>query len=143
MSGAVPEERREFLSTLPAGDRDRRLALAVVLASGAVFLLVAPFATVALTPVPAFLPAYQSALVISDVITAVLLYGQYNILRSRALLLLASGYLFCAFMAISHLLSFPGLFAPAACWARDPRRPHGCTFSGMACFRYASSATRC
>ena len=111
MSGAVPEEPREFLSTLPAGDRDRRLALAVVVVSAAVFLLAAPFATIALTPVPAFLPAYQSALVISDVITAVLLYGQYNILRSRALLLLASGYLFCAFMALSHLLSFPGLFA--------------------------------
>ena len=111
MSGAVPEERREFLSTLPAGAGDRRLALAVVLASAAVFLLAAPFATVALTPVPAFLPAYQSALVINDVITAILLYGQYNILRFKALLLLASGYLFCAFMAVSHLLSFPGLFA--------------------------------
>ncbi|HZM47468.1 MAG TPA: MASE4 domain-containing protein [Burkholderiales bacterium] len=111
MSDAVAEERSVFLSTVPAESRDRRLALAVVLVSAAVFVVAAPFAKVLLAPVPAFLPAYQSALVISDVITAVLLYGQYNILRSRALLLLASGYLFCAFMAISHLLSFPGLFA--------------------------------
>lgn len=33
-------------------------------------------------------------------------------MRSRALLVLAAGYLFSALMAIAHALSFPGLFAP-------------------------------
>ena len=105
------EERQVFLSTLPAGRGDRRLALAVVALSTAVFVAAAPFAKLPLAQVPAFLPIYQSALVINDLITAVLLYGQYNILRSRALLVLASGYLFSALMAVAHLLSFPGLFA--------------------------------
>ncbi len=79
--------------------------------SVAIFLAAAPFAKLPLAQIPAFLPLYQSALVVNDLITAVLLYGQFRIMRSRALLALASGYLFCAFMAVFHLLSFPGLFA--------------------------------
>jgi signal transduction histidine kinase len=106
------DERGVFLSTLPPGPGDRRLALAVVVISTIIFLAAAPFATVLLAPVPAFLPIYQSALVVNDLITAVLLYGQHRMLGSRALLVLASGYLFSALMAVAHLLSFPGLFAP-------------------------------
>ena len=66
-----------------------------------------------LTEVPAFVASYQSALAIIDLVTAILLFSQFGILRSRALLLLASGYLFTAAAAIAHALSFPGLFAPA------------------------------
>jgi signal transduction histidine kinase len=106
-------QRRAFLSTLPAPRGQRRLALVVVLISLAIFLAAAPFAKLPLAPVPAFLPIYQSSLVICDLITAVLLFGQFRVLRSRALLLLVSAYLFSAFMAIAHALSFPGLFAPA------------------------------
>lgn len=102
-----------FLFTYGAGRRDRRSALAVFMASLAVFLAAAPFAKLPLPQVPAFLPLYQSALIISEVITAVLLFGQFGILRSKALAVLASGYLFSAAMAVSHALSFPGLFAPA------------------------------
>lgn len=112
MPGELASEREVFLSTLPAGRTERRHALAAVLVSAAIFLAVAPFAKVQLPPLPAFIPVYQSALVINDLITAVLLFGQYGILRSRALLLLASAYLFSAFMAVAHALSFPGLFAP-------------------------------
>ncbi|WP_454634307.1 PAS domain S-box protein [Bradyrhizobium cenepequi] len=65
-----------------------------------------------LTPVPAFVASYQSALAINDLITAVLLFSQFAILRWRALLLLASGYLFTAAAAVTHALTFPGLFAP-------------------------------
>src|SRR5262245_49133138 len=110
ISSAVTDELSVFLSTLPAERRDRRLALVVAVVSAVVFVIAAPFAKTRLAAVPAFLPIYQSALVINDLITAVLLYGQYSILRSRAVLVLASGYLFCAFMAVWHLLSFPGLF---------------------------------
>ncbi len=106
-------QRRAFLSTLPAPRGQRLLALAAVLISLAIFLAAAPFARLPLAPVPAFLPIYQSSLVICDLITAVLLFGQFRVLRSRALLALVSAYLFSAFMAIAHALSFPGLFAPA------------------------------
>ncbi|HLF24668.1 MAG TPA: MASE4 domain-containing protein, partial [Burkholderiales bacterium] len=101
-----------FLSTLPASRKDRRFALAVVLVSTAVFFVATPFAKTPLGQVPAFIPAYESALVITDLITAILLFGQFRILRSTALLVLASGYLFTAFMTVAHALTFPGLFAP-------------------------------
>jgi signal transduction histidine kinase/ActR/RegA family two-component response regulator len=109
---ALPDGRQVFVSTLLAGPGERRLALAVVLVSGAIFLAAVPFAKVPLGPVWPFIPVYQSALVVSDLITAVLLFGQFGSVRSRALLVLAGGYLFTALMAVVHMLSFPGLFAP-------------------------------
>lgn len=105
--------RQSALSTLAAGPRERRFAIAIVLVSVALFAAVAPFATRPLAPVAAFLPAYQSALVVCDLITAVLLFGQCAIVRSRSLLVLASAYLLSACLAVAHALSFPGLLAPS------------------------------
>src|SRR4029079_5296941 len=58
---------------------------------------------------------------INDVITAVLLFSQFAISRSRALLLLASGYMFTAGSAISRALPFPGLFAPGGFLGAGPQ----------------------
>jgi two-component system sensor histidine kinase/response regulator len=114
-------ERRAFLATLPAERHDRRLALGAVLISAAVFVSVAPFAKVPVGEIGAFIPIYQSALVINDVITAVLLFGQYAYLRSRGVLVLATGYLFTALMAVSHMLTFPGVFAPTGLLGAGPQ----------------------
>ena len=115
------DDRSIFLSTLPATDRDRKTALAVVGVSAVLFAFAAYFATVPLTPVPAFVASYQSALAVNDLITAVLLFSQFAVLRSRALLLLGSGYLFTAAAAIVHALTFPGLFAPAGLLGAGPQ----------------------
>src|SRR5713101_480864 len=117
----LTDERRVFLSTLPAERGERRLALAAVLASVAVFLAAAPFAKMPLAQIGAFIPIYESALVINDLITAVLLFGQFGILRSRALLVLASGYLLTAFIAVAHALTFPGLFSPTGLLSAGPQ----------------------
>jgi signal transduction histidine kinase len=101
-----------FLSAQPAGLRERRMALAVVLTSTLTFLIATPFARVQLAEVWPFIPIYESALAINDLITAVLLISQVVILRSRPLLVLAAGYVFSALMAVPHMLSFPDLFAP-------------------------------
>jgi signal transduction histidine kinase len=111
-AGGVTSSRSPFLATLSPGRSQWRAALAVVLISLAVFLVAAPLAKAPLPPIPAFLPTYQSALIVVDMITMTLLLGQYTILRSRALLVLACAYLFSALMAVAHALSFPGLFAP-------------------------------
>ena len=112
---------RPVLSTIPPGSKQRVLAFATVLVSLLIFLAAAPFAKTPLASIPAFLPAYQSALVINDVITAVLLFAQFAILRSPALLFLASAYLFSADMAVSHALSFPGLFMPGGMLGAGPQ----------------------
>jgi hypothetical protein len=118
---AGKQETSLFLSTVPPGRNEKRMAFAIVLGSVLAFLATAPFAQVPLAPIPAFLPAYQSAVIIVDVITFVLLMGQYDILRSRGLFVIACGYLFNAAMAIFHALSFPGLFAPSGLLNAGPQ----------------------
>ena len=104
-----------------ASASERRLALAVVLASLVAFATLIRFASVPAAQIPVFLPIYQSALVVCDLITATLLFGQFRILRSPALLALAGGYVFSAAMAIAHALSFPGLFSPSGLLGSGPQ----------------------
>jgi len=112
---------RILLPTMPTTGRHRTAALAVVGVSLVLFLCAVPFATIPLAPVPAFVASYQAALAINDLITAILLYSQFTIQRSRALLLLASGYLFTASAAVVHALTFPGLFAPSGFLGAGPQ----------------------
>ncbi|HEY1393525.1 MAG TPA: response regulator [Methylibium sp.] len=108
----MDDDRPAYLLSQVAGRAQQLRAAVVLLVCAAVFAALAPFAQLKLAPVPAFIPMYEAALVVTDVITAVLLFGQYRVLRSPAFALLASGYLFTALMAMSHALTFPGLFAP-------------------------------
>lgn len=110
-AGYVASSNSPFLSTLIPGPGQWRAAMAVVLLSLTLFLAMAPVAKVPWPQLPAFLPIYQSALVVVDLITMTLLLGQYAILKSRGLLVLACAYLFSGLMAVAHALSFPGLFA--------------------------------
>src|ERR1700737_1307195 len=116
-------EQPVFLSTVPAERSDHRGALIVVVLSLLIFGATVPFARTQLPQIWAFVPIYQSALTINDLITAVLLYAQFAILRSRALLVLASGYLFTALMLIPWLLTFPGVFAPNGLLGAGPQSP--------------------
>ena len=109
------------LSTVPAGLRERRVALVVVALSALAFVTAVPLARVSLPEVTAFIPSYEAALAINDLITAVLLFGQFSSLRSRSLLALASGYLFDALIMIPHALSFPGVFSESGLLGAGPQ----------------------
>ncbi|HSV55128.1 MAG TPA: MASE4 domain-containing protein [Burkholderiaceae bacterium] len=115
------DERQVFLSKTPAGRFEYRLAWGAMLVSAAAFLLAAPFAKMPLAQVWAFIPIYESALVIGDMITAVMLFGQYSILRSRSLLVLACAYLFTALLTVAHALTFPGLFSATGLLGAGPQ----------------------
>ena len=109
----VPEDQPFTLATLPPGRAQKRLALAIVLAFlGALLILAGKFSTLQLGRIDAFVPAYGTAVFVNDLITAVLLFNQFAILRSRALLAIASGYLFTALIVIPWMLTFPGVFTP-------------------------------
>jgi signal transduction histidine kinase/CheY-like chemotaxis protein len=110
-----------FLAAWPAGPGERRLAFAVVVASLAFFAAAAPFAKQPLPQVWAFIPAYAAALIVSDLVTAVLLFGQFRIARSKAVLVLATGYVFTALVTVAHGLSFPGLLAPGGLLGAGPQ----------------------
>lgn len=117
----MTDDRQIFLSTLPARRRERRLALAFALVSVGIFLAAAPVAKTPLAHVPGFVAVCASAVVIIDLITAVLLFSQFKVLRSRALLVVASGYLFTAFIAISYTLSYPNLFSSGGLLGAGPQ----------------------
>jgi hypothetical protein len=68
----VPEDQPLTLSTLPPGRAQKRLALAVVLASLVAFSITAgPLSTFQLGRIDAFVPAYGTAIFVNDLITAV------------------------------------------------------------------------
>src|SRR5262245_18991456 len=122
-----PQEGEALLSTMPAGSEHRRHALIVVAVATIIVLLAAPFARVPLPPAWAFISIQESAMLVINLITAVLLLEQFSVLRSRALLVLAAGYLYAALMAIPHLLPSPGTFARARLLGDGPQidaRPH-------------------
>jgi signal transduction histidine kinase/CheY-like chemotaxis protein len=109
------------LATAPASRKERSLAQTVALLSALLFVVATPWARVPLAQVWAFIPIYESALVLLDLITVALLLGQFRIARSWALLALASGYAFTACATIAHALTFPGLFAPGGLLGAGPQ----------------------
>ena len=101
-----------LLTDLPPTRRQTRAAITVVLMVIVAFALVAPFSGRQATTLNAFFPSLDAIVLVTDLITAVLLYTQFSISRSRSLLVLASGYLFTAFIVIPHALTFSGAFSP-------------------------------
>ncbi|MCK1595036.1 MASE4 domain-containing protein [Bradyrhizobium sp. 164] len=102
------------LSNLPPSRTQQKLALSVALVIVlAAFLISATGEQqVRLAAIDALVPLYGMAMFASDSITAVLLFTQFSIVRSRALLVISSGYVWTALVVIPWLLSFPGVFAP-------------------------------
>ena len=109
------------LSTAPVGPAQRLMALAAIAFSAACLLLIAPYAQRDLWHAPAFTPAYCAALCMIDLITAALLFVQFFRLRTMALLVLASGYLFCSLIAIVFMLTFPEVFGPEGVLGGGPQ----------------------
>ena len=111
----APEEDFYVVSNLPPSRTQNRLALAIVLfTSGIAFLVIGPLSGVRLRPVAASLPMYLMAMFVIDSLTAILLYAQFAISRSLAMLVLASAYVFTATTVIPYSLTFPGVFAPTS-----------------------------
>jgi signal transduction histidine kinase len=118
----APEEQDFVISSLSPSKAQKRLALGVVLVLFVAFFITAGFlSSIQLARIDAFVPLYAAAMFVTDSITAVLLFAQFSILRSRALLVIANGYLFTALVLISWLLSFPGVFAPSGLLGAGPK----------------------
>jgi len=101
-----------FLSTAAPRPWDRRLAIGFVFASIVGLALAAPYASERWPVTPSFIAAYEAALLVNDLITAILLIGQFRQVRSVGVLIVGCGYLFDAVIVAMHALSFPGVFSP-------------------------------
>ena len=99
------------LPPVPATAREQRWAFGIVVISVLALAVAIPFTRVPLPKIPAFIPSYESAMAICDLVTAVLLFGRVTRRRSAAFLALASGYLFNAVIIVTHVLTFPGAFS--------------------------------
>src|SRR5262249_12790738 len=100
---------------------DWRLAIPVIVLLTVIFAATLPFVQRQMAYVWAFVPVYQTALAATDLLTASLLLVQFNVTRSRALLVLGCGYLFTAGMVVPPTLSYPGLFSPSGLLGGSPK----------------------
>ena len=83
-TAAVPQEQYFILSSLSPSRAQKRLAIGVALILLVTFIITAgALSNVQLGRIDAFIPAYGSAMFVIDSITAVLLFAQFSILRSR------------------------------------------------------------
>jgi signal transduction histidine kinase len=109
----VSDEQHFVLSNLPPTRAQKRLAAGIALGLGlALYLVIGPFGGIQLGAIHSFVAVYTTAMFVTDTITAVLLFAQFSILRSRAILVIASGYLFTALLIVPYLLAFPGVLGP-------------------------------
>jgi len=100
-----------LLSALPPSRQQVRLAVALAALLLVGYGVAAPFADIHFAQIKAFIPVVDTLLFLIDVLTAVLLFAQLSVLRSRALLALASGYLFTGLLIVPHGLTFPDAFS--------------------------------
>jgi len=96
----VLEQQPILLSTLPPSRGQERVALVAALLLLAVFLVTVPFAHVQLGRIDGFIPIVATVMFLNDTITSALLFAQFAVLRSRPLLVLASGFLFTGLLML-------------------------------------------
>jgi signal transduction histidine kinase len=108
----MPEDHLLPAHRLPSREQERAIILAG-LCLLAICLVVLPFRFVSWQRFDALIPVVDTVLFLGDLLTATLLFAQGTVLRSRALLALATGYLFAALIIVPHALTFPGAFSPS------------------------------
>ena len=113
---SAEKERQDFpliIATMPATERQRVIAVGTVVFLIVAAAIIAPFASIQLPRVDVFIPVLQTVVCVADLVTATLLFAQFSIQPQRALLALASGYIFSGSFAFLQTLAFPGAYAPA------------------------------
>ncbi|MDE5444250.1 GHKL domain-containing protein [Bradyrhizobium sp. CSA207] len=110
------DDEQEFpliIANMPATPRQKAWAVGVAVLLIVLAAVIAPFARIQLGQINGFVPVLQTALALAELITAALLFAQFAIQPQRALLALASGYVFSGSFAFLQTLAFPNGYAPA------------------------------
>lgn len=117
MHAAMQDHQAPMLATTPASVMQARWATIAASALLAAFIVTLPFGAVRLPQSYLFVPIVQTGIFVVDLVTAVLFYAQFSILRSRGLLALAGGCTFTAFIMVPYTAAVTQLF--------DDGRPTG------------------
>jgi signal transduction histidine kinase len=107
------DEQQLLLATLPPSTGQVWLAIGVVAILFVACTVTFPFINTPLPRTDAFIPVLETAISFTDLVTSVLLFSQFAIVRWRSLQVLASGFLYTALIVIPHVLTFPGAFSPS------------------------------
>ena len=99
------------IAAMPISARERGIAFSVIIVLAVIDVMVAPFANVRLARVDGFIPAVQTVMCFIDLLIATLLFTQYSIYPARAVLTVASGYIFSGLFAFIQTLAFPGVYS--------------------------------
>jgi signal transduction histidine kinase len=110
-TGSGQDSLPVVIAAMPISARERRIAFSVIIVLAAIDVMVAPFADVRLARVDGFIPAVQTAMFVIDLLIATLLFTQYSIYPARAVLAVASGYVFSGLFAFIQTLAFPGAYS--------------------------------
>ena len=133
----MAQDRLGLFDTPP--DREEiRLGLMIVGLLFGILLVILPLRKVQLTEVPAFIPVIDAIMLVGELITATLLFAQAAVFRSRALTILATGFVAAALLLIPHALTFPGAFAPDGLLGAGLTPQHGSPASGEEPFPFPS-----
>jgi hypothetical protein len=96
----IVDKFESSIATMTPTARQRRLTVVLAAIVLIATTIIAPFGAVQLPRIDGFIPATQSVIIITDLLTAVLLFSQSRVIGSRGVLLLASGYLFSALIVL-------------------------------------------
>ena len=107
----MPEDHVGLFNTPPTRAQVR-ISLATVGVLFVALAIVFVIPNVRLREVSAVVPMVDAIMIMGDLITATLLYVTASVFRSRALTVLASTFVFIALLLVTHMLTFPGAFAP-------------------------------
>jgi len=118
----MPEIQQPWLiSLLPPSEAHKRWALAVSIFFLVAFVICFRFAKVILPQSDIYIPLVATAMFQNDLVTASLLLAQFSVVRSRALLLLANGYLFTALVVAVYALLWRAAFQPSGLFGAGPQ----------------------
>ena len=120
MDTGARTEAPALIASMPASAQQRRVAFGVIIFLSVVFAIVVPVAPKQVARLDVFIPVIQSLICFADLITAVFLFAQYSIQPQRALLALASGYIFSGLFAFLQTLDFPGAYSATGLLGGNP-----------------------
>nr|WP_283938056.1 ATP-binding protein [Sphingomonas caseinilyticus] len=90
-----------------------RIGLAIVALVFITLIVATPVHNIYVGAIPGLIPALDAGMLVCDLISAAILYAQAVVFRSRALTVLASGYVISGLLLIPWALTFPGAFSAA------------------------------
>lgn len=108
------------MATTQPGKGQKVFAAVTCAAFSVLTFALLPIAAQPMSPMPGFVPAYQTALISTYIVTTYLFYAQYWRSGSVPLLVLSAGSLFTTLMVFVQLLTFPNVFAPGRILGNTP-----------------------